>query len=110
MKAKAINNKLLVHNMEKGERRTASGIVLTDDNGRSEGIRPRWCQIYSIGPDVKDADLAPGKWVLVEHGRWTRGMTITNDTGEEETLWGVEWPNSLLMVADECPVEFAERY
>jgi len=110
MKAKAINNKILIWNMEKGERLTKGGIVLTDDNRKSEGVRPRWAQIYAIGPDVHDDELAPGKWVLVEHGRWTRGMTILNSDGEEVTLWGVEWPDPFIMVADECPVEFAARY
>jgi len=109
MKAKAINNKILIWNMEKGERLSKGGIVLTDDDRRGGGVRPRWAQIYAIGPDVKD-DLKEGQWVLVEHGRWTRGMTIEGDDGETITLWGVEWPTPIMMVADECPVEFADRY
>jgi hypothetical protein len=110
MKAKAIRDKILICNIEKGERKTAGGIVLTDDNKKGDGVRARWAQIYDVGPDVKDPELVPGKWILVEHGRWTRGMDLLDDNGDPFTLWGVQWPDPILMVADEQPVEFAERY
>ena len=110
MKAKAIRDKILIYNIEKGERMTAGGIVLTDDDKRSSGVRPRWAQIYDVGPEVKDPELVPGRWVLVEHGRWTRGMEIDTDEGERITLWGVQWPDPIIMVSDEKPVEFANRY
>jgi co-chaperonin GroES (HSP10) len=110
MKARAINNKVLIWNLEKGERRTAGGIVLTDDDRRAEGVRPRWAQVYAVGPDVKDDEIVPGVWVLVEHGRWTRGMEVIGEDGEPFTVWGVEWPDPFLMVSDEQPVEFAARY
>lgn len=110
MKARAINDKVLIWNMEKGERMTAGGIVLTDDDKKGAGVRPRWAQIYAVGPDVKDPELVEGRWILVEHGRWTRGMEIDTDEGERITLWGVQWPDSIMMVSDEQPVEFAARY
>jgi len=93
--------------MEKGERKTASGFVLMDDNGKEEGIRARWGQILSIGPDVSN-ELSVGDWILVEHGRWTRPMEVVED-GETMTLYGIE-EESILAVSDEQPVEFAQRY
>ena len=52
------------------------GIVLLDDDKKSAGIRPRWAKIYGLGPDVKDPDLQIGKYILISHGRWTRGITV----------------------------------
>ena len=102
--------KILVERLEKGERRTQGGIILRDDNGKSEGIRPRWAKIHSVGPGINDPDLEPGKWVLVEHGRWTRGLDLVDDDGERFTLWGIDWPDAVLCVSDEQPVEFAHRF
>ena len=110
MQARAIRDKILICNLEKGERKTAGGIFLVDDDKKAEGIRPRWAQIYDVGPDVKDPELQPGRWILVEHGRWTRGMTVQRDDGEQMTLWGVQWPDPILLISDEQPVEFASRY
>ena len=109
MKVRAIRNKILVTNIEKGERKTAGGIVIPDDDKKSEGVRARWAQIYDIGPDVKDEDLKPGLWILIEHGKWTRRMEV-NEGENTLVLWGVEWPDPIIMVSDECPVEYAERF
>ena len=100
MKIRAPRGKVLVSNLERGAR-VIKGIIIPDDNGKSEGIRPRWGQIYAVGTDVKDVKV--GQWVLVEHGRWTRGMKITQDNGSELQLWGVEHPESTLLVSDEDP-------
>lgn len=107
MKLKAIKDRVLATQMEKGERKTAAGIILTDDNGKEGGIRARWGLVLAIGPDVK-ADISIGDWICVEHGRWTRPMEIREDD-ETMTVWGIE-EESILLVSDEQPVEFANRY
>ena len=73
---------------------------LLNDDGRTAGIRPRWAQIYAIGPDQKDVTV--GQWILVAHGRWTRGIDIEDETGKK-TLRRVD-PNDILLVSDE-PVD-----
>ena len=100
MKLKAIGNKILCHYIEKGQQLSRGGIVLIDDDNREEGIRPRWMQIYSVGPEVTSVE--PGQWVMVEHGRWTHGMTMRDDNNEEFTLWGAE-EESILLVSDDEP-------
>jgi co-chaperonin GroES (HSP10) len=48
----ALKGKVLVDKIESGERRTRNGIIILDDNGKPQGIRERWAQIYAVGPDV----------------------------------------------------------
>ena len=68
---RAISNRVIVTDMEFGEQKTQSGIVVTDDDGKTRGIHPRWAMVHDIGKDV-ECDYAIGDWVLIEHGRWTR--------------------------------------
>ena len=100
MKIKALRTKILATSIERGEEVTRGGIVLLDDNGKDEGIRPRWMQVYSKGSEVTD-DIQESDWIYVEHGRWTRGMEI-RDGDETLTLWGIE-PESVLLVSTEKP-------
>jgi len=44
MKVKALKGKVLVTDLERGSR-VLRGIILPDDNGKSEGIRPRWGKV-----------------------------------------------------------------
>lgn len=107
MKVRATRGKILATDIEVGERKTDAGIILMDDNGKEEGVRPRWLKVYSMGEDTTD-QVKVGDWVLVEHGRWSRGIEIRE--GEEVLkLWQVD-PDALLAVSDEKPVEFADRY
>lgn len=80
-KPRAIGNRVLVSDMHFGEQVTKGGIILGNDDGKTRGIYPRWAKVYSKGPDNKDP-YEVGEWILIEHGRWTRGMNI--DTGEGE--------------------------
>lgn len=100
MKLRALTNKILCHYIEKGQQTTSGGIVLLDDDSSEGGIRPRWMQVYSVGPEVKD--IQEGQWVMVEHGRWTHAMTIRDGNNEEFTVWGAE-EESILLIADEEP-------
>jgi co-chaperonin GroES (HSP10) len=83
-KPRAIGNRVLVTDMYFGEQTTESGLIISTDDGKERGIYPRWAKVYSKGPDNKD-DYSIGEWILVEHGRWTRGIKIeTEDDGEIE--------------------------
>jgi len=86
--------------MNFGEQKTSTGIVLLSDDGKSEGVKPRWAQVFAVGPEQTDVKI--GEWVLVEHGRWTRGITVEDETGVEFTIWRVD-PAGILMSADERP-------
>jgi hypothetical protein len=72
---------------------------------RSHGIKPRWARVYSIGPDQKDIKV--GQYILIEHGRWTRGIEVVDpDTGAETTVRKVDNEN-ILMVSDEPMTDMA---
>ena len=94
-----LNDSVIVTDMTFDERFTTGGIVLLNDNGKSTGIRPRWGQVYAVGPDQKEVTV--GQWVCVAHGRWTRGIDVEDETGQK-TLRRVD-PNDLLIVSDEQP-------
>ena len=81
------------------ERQLSSGIYLLNDNGTTAGIRPRWAQVYAIGPDQQDIKV--GAWVLVAHGRWTRGIEI-EDLDGVKTIRRID-PNDILLESDYCP-------
>lgn len=100
MKIKALKGKVLVTDLERGSR-IVNGIIIPDDNGKSEGIRPRWGKVYSVGEDI--TDIVPGQWILIENGRWTRMLKVKEDNGTEIQVWGVEWPKSVLLVSDTDP-------
>ena len=99
MKVKALPKKVLVTDLERGSR-IVNGIILPDDNGKSEGIRPRWGKVYSVGDDI--TEIVPGQWILIENGRWTRMLKV-KDGETEIQLWGVEWPKSVMLVSDTDP-------
>lgn len=101
-KIQALGETVLVRDMNFEFRVTAAGIILPGDDGKDSGIRPRWCKIYSVGPEQKDPELVPGKYILVSHGRWTRGLDVEVD-GEKFTIRKVDL-KEILLVSDE-PVE-----
>lgn len=96
-KLKALNDTIIVSDMYFGERLSAGGIILRNDDTKSAGIRPRWGKIYALGPDVKD--LKVGQYICVSHGRWTRGIKIEDSEGEK-TIRKVD-PKDVLLVSDE---------
>ena len=92
MKVIPLKGKVLADQIDHGERKIG-GIILTDDNMKERGIRPRWCRVYQIGEDVND--VKPGDYVLMEHTRWTVGMKIIDDkTGEELELRLLDYPKA----------------
>ena len=94
-----LNDAVIVSEMVFTERFTTTGIVLLSDNGKSSGIRPRWGQVYAVGPEQKDVCI--GEWVCVAHGRWTRGIDVEDETGKH-TLRRID-PKDILLSSDELP-------
>jgi len=96
---RALNDTILVYGMEFNERLSRGGIILMDDDMKSAGIRPRWAKIYAVGPKVKDEEIKVGKYIMIAHGRWSRGQTIEDADGEK-IIRKVD-PNDILLISDE---------
>jgi len=94
-----LKDSVIVSDMIFDVRISTGGIIIPNDNGKSTGIRPRWGQVYAVGPDQQD--VSPGQWVCVEHGRWTRGIDIEDESGKI-TVRRVD-PRDIMMVSDEQP-------
>jgi len=90
---------VIVSDMNFEGRTLSSGVILLGDNGKAGGIRPRWGQVYAVGPEQRD--IRPGQWVCVAHGRWTRGVDIEDETGRK-TIRRIDH-NDILLVSDEEP-------
>jgi hypothetical protein len=98
---RALKDHVLVSEMNFDGRKLSSGIQLLGDDLRTAGIRPRWARVYAIGPD--QVDIQVGQWVLVSHGRWTRGIKIEDGTGEQ-TLRRID-PEDVLLISNEQPAD-----
>jgi co-chaperonin GroES (HSP10) len=92
----ALGKDVIVADMEFDVRFTQSGIILPNDDMKSSGIRPRWAKVYTVGPD--QTDVSQGQYILISHGRWTRGITIEDEQGEK-VIRKVD-PNDILAVSD----------
>lgn len=77
-----IHDRVIVRQMHFGEMKTKSGLILTSDDGKNHGIKPRWGKVYAKGHENVD-EYNVGDWVLVEHGRWTRGYNMQLPDEEE---------------------------
>lgn len=99
----ACKGKVLVTELEHGERKTAGGIVLTSDDGKIRGIRCRWAKVYSVGEDI--TDIKEGQWILIDHGRWSRTIEID---GIQLNL--VDYPAAVSLVSDEDPRTKAQTF
>ena len=100
-KIKALHDNVLVADMEFDTRITQSGLILPNDNGTTLGIRPRWGRVYAVGEEQQDVKV--GDWILVAHGRWTRGLDI-EDGDVKRTVRKID-PKDILMSADERPAD-----
>jgi co-chaperonin GroES (HSP10) len=92
-----IKDSIIVSDMVFDERISHGGIVLMNDDMKSAGIRPRWAKVYAVGPE--QVDIKVGQYVLISHGRWTRGVKIEDSEGEK-TIRKVD-NNDILIVSDE---------
>lgn len=75
-----LHDNVIVHEMKFDQRVTSAGIVLLSADGKIHGVHPRWGKVYAVGPEQQDIKV--GQWILIAHGRWTRGVHIKDDAGE----------------------------
>jgi len=99
-KLKLLRDSVLLADMEFGEEKTTSGIILKSDDGRVEGIKPRWGRVWAIGPEQTDVKV--GEWVLMEHGRWSRAAEYENEDGTITKIQKAD-VKAMLATADEKP-------
>ena len=100
MKIRPILDHVIVQDMHFGEQKTKSGIIIVNDDGKQHGIKPRWGKVYAVGH--KQDTVKPGEWILVEHGRWTRGHEIELDDGTTITLRRVD-VDAIIATSDDKP-------
>jgi co-chaperonin GroES (HSP10) len=96
---KPLKKRVLVSDMHFGETKTKGGIILTDDDGSEGGIHPRWGKVYAIGDQQEDVKV--GEWIMVSHGRWSRGFKVKKQGTELEVRMIDE--NDILLVSDDEP-------
>lgn len=94
-----LKDHVIITDMNFSGRQLSSGIVLLNDNGKADGIRPRWGQVYAVGPQQQE--IVEGQWVCVAHGRWTRGVDIQDESGKH-TIRRIDHKD-ILLVSDEEP-------
>jgi len=96
---RALKKDVLVSDMEFDTRITQSGLILPNDNGTSLGIRPRWGRVYAVGKDQIDVQV--GQWILVAHGRWTRGIDIEDgELDHKRTIRKID-PKDILLISNQ---------
>jgi len=93
---RAIKKDVIITDMIFDVRLSTGGLILLNDNGKSTGIRPRWGRVYAVGPD--QFDVTVGQWICVDHGRWTRGLDIEDESGKR-TIRKID-PKDILLVSD----------
>jgi co-chaperonin GroES (HSP10) len=98
-KIKPLHDSIFVSDMEFGEQRTQGGLVIQSLDGKNEGIHPRWGKVWAIGPEQKEVSL--NEWVLVEHGRWARGIEVEHE--DKKFIVRSIDTDAILMVSDEKP-------
>lgn len=96
---KPLHDNVIVADMDFSGRQLASGVILLGDDGKTDGIRPRWARVYAVGPEQKDVKV--NQWVLMEHGRWSRGLKVIVD-GEEILIRRAD-PKAIMFVSDNRP-------
>ena len=94
-----LKKRVLVSDMHFGETKTKGGIILKDDDGSEGGIHPRWGKVYAIGDQQEDVKV--GEWVMVSHGRWSRGFKVKKQGVELEVRMIDE--NDILLVSQDEP-------
>jgi co-chaperonin GroES (HSP10) len=100
-KLKPLHDNVLVTDMSFEEQTTASGIIIQSDDGKSHGVKPRWCRVWAVGPE--QIDVKVGEWIYVDHGRWTRGIKV--EDGDNEIVIRRVEVASILLQADERPTD-----
>ena len=95
-----LKDKVFVTDINFDEEVTSGGIVLKSDNGKGEGVKPRWGRVWAIGPEQTDVKI--GEWILMEHARWTREFQHEAEDGTITKLHMADL-NAIMLVTEEKP-------
>lgn len=93
MDVNPIADHILVEDIEREGERIQNNIIILDDRGETRGIKPRWARVYLVGPEQLDVKV--GEWVLIEHGRWSRGIRMADN----KVIRKID-PDAILLVSD----------
>lgn len=92
----AIGDNILVSDMEFRDSITHAGIIIINDDQTDRGIHPRWAKVYAMGPRSIN-DFKIGQYILISHGRWSRGINLIDVNGIETVVRRVD-PKDILLV------------
>lgn len=99
---KPLKDRVFVKNMNFDAQVTKGGLYVPSSDGKEDGIVPRWGQVWAVGPEQTEVNI--GDWVMIEHGRWTRGVEVEQADGSVLTVRMVD-ADAIMMVSDEEPQE-----
>ena len=102
-----LHDKVFVQDMQFDIEKTKAGVLLPSDDGKGSGVHPRWGKVFAIGP--KQSNVKVGQWILLEHGRWSRGFTYEPDTNETIEIRLAD-TKAILLVSDEKPTGAIRTY
>jgi co-chaperonin GroES (HSP10) len=94
---RALHDHVIVTDMNFDQKISHGGIIIPTGDRKLEGIHARWARVYAVGPDQQD--VCTGQYVLITHGRWTRGLDIEDPEGEK-TIRRVD-NKDILMVSND---------
>ena len=89
-----IRDNIVVSDMDTEDEKVVRGIIIPNENKKDRGIHPRKARVQKVGPHQEDVIV--GDLILVEHGRWTRGVKM--DDGK---VYRKVDPNGILGILDE---------
>ena len=92
-----IDNHIIVTDIDDEGEKIVNGIIIPSELGKDRGIKARWARVHAIGPNQDDVKV--GEWVLVEHGRWTRGIKLNDGN-----VYRKVDPESILGASDDKPI------
>lgn len=100
---KPLHDKVLGYMLEPlgSERTSAGGVIIQEDHGSDDFVRPRWFVVTAVGPEQED--IAAGDYVLVPHGRWSQGINLEGSMQEEDKIFLVDHKD-ILGTSDDNPI------
>lgn len=87
------------------ERTTQGGLIITENESSEDFVRPRWFLVTHVGPE--QTDIFPGQYVLVAHGRWSRGIDIAGTRRQQDKLYLIDHAE-VLGIRPDHPFEILE--
>ena len=103
-KIRLLKKNILAYELEFGIQ-IHNGIIIPDDDATLHGIHARWAKVYKVGPDIDD--LKPGDYILIDHGRWSRGFKVDEGDGDVLVRW-VDYKD-VFIVTDEKPRNYTTK-